>query len=86
MKRGTLGCLLLALLSGAAFVVPLIAPATALLVVLIAAAGLVYLAVSDFHTAFEESRLIRDPVRKCPHCAEPIKVEARVCRWCGRDA
>lgn len=24
-------------------------------------------------------------VRSCPWCAEPIRIEARVCRFCGRD-
>ncbi len=24
-------------------------------------------------------------LRKCPHCAELIKTDAKVCRYCGRD-
>jgi len=27
----------------------------------------------------------QDDTRECPHCAEIIKVRARVCRFCGRD-
>ena len=27
----------------------------------------------------------RDRLRPCPWCAEPIRPEARVCRFCGRD-
>lgn len=33
----------------------------------------------------EESALSRGDSRKCPHCAELIKREAKVCRYCGRD-
>ncbi len=37
---------------------------------------------------FRETRGARQEagdVRPCPHCAEPIRREARVCRFCGRD-
>ncbi len=35
-------------------------------------------------TALEAQQLSGGTRRKCPHCAEVIKLEARVCRFCGR--
>lgn len=32
-----------------------------------------------------ERQQLSDGLQKCPHCAEFIKADARVCRYCGRD-
>lgn len=32
-----------------------------------------------------DRQLINEGMKKCPHCAEIIKPDAKVCRYCGRD-
>jgi len=35
--------------------------------------------------ALEKTALRSGEMRKCPYCAEPVRPQATVCRYCGRD-
>lgn len=43
------------------------------------------LMLKEDQKALETKALAGGASRKCPHCAEIVKAEAKVCRFCGRD-
>ncbi len=48
--------------------------------------GVIIAAVlSSDETVLEERALNSGQMRKCPYCAEPVRWDAKVCRYCGRE-
>lgn len=43
------------------------------------------LIIKPDQSAIDERRLSAGDLRKCPHCAELVKSEAKVCRYCQRE-
>lgn len=48
--------------------------------------ALVHILVSPPNRKVMESRALESgELKRCPHCAELIRADANVCRYCGRD-
>lgn len=43
------------------------------------------LVVSENQKAIEKELVQKGEMKKCPHCAEPVKLDAKICRYCGRE-
>jgi hypothetical protein len=55
------------------------------LVCVLGAVPLVHALLAPRNQAVLEARQLAAGMRKCPFCAEMIKQDAKVCRWCGKE-
>lgn len=77
MGRDVAGLVLILAMLSALFFLPL-----AMILVLLAIPMQIIMALD---IAIRHRKLIAAASRACPHCAEPIRIQATVCRYCGRD-
>ncbi len=54
-------------------------------VIVLGAIPLVHVLLAPQDQSTQEARQLAAGMKKCPHCAESVKQQAKVCRWCGKE-